>query len=175
METSCLNQRKTLQRWRHCELFRISRPHRARNENGDNAAPHTQQGSPGHTARCQSGGPEVSLQTMHFLYLGVVLSTQAPTLCHTLMTDPTRVGMLRSFQAGALRFGRCFVHTKGAPAKDRGDGHPAVRACGSESWPGALRGPPNGTLKPPPNGYWFPSPTTHRPDACYDRGAPLFH
>ena len=38
-----------------------------RNKNGDNAAPHTQQCSPGPTARCRSGSPEIYMQTMHFL------------------------------------------------------------------------------------------------------------
>ena len=64
---------------RHCDLFRITRPHHARNGNGDNDAPHIQQGSPGPTTRCRSGGPEVYMQTMHFWYLGAVLSTQVPT------------------------------------------------------------------------------------------------
>ena len=65
----------------HCDRFRISRPRRDRYGNGDNAAPHTQQDSPGSTARCRSDGPEVSMQTMHFLCWCAVLSTQAPTLC----------------------------------------------------------------------------------------------
>ena len=41
----------------HCDRFRISRSYRARNENGDNAATHTQCGSPGPTARCRYGEP----------------------------------------------------------------------------------------------------------------------
>ena len=72
---------------------------------------------------------------MHVLYLDAVLSTQAPSLCHKLTTDATRGGMLRPFQAGAVPHGICFAHSEGAPAKDQGDGHPAVRACASESRP----------------------------------------
>ena len=47
------------------------------------------------------------------------LSTQAPTLCQTLRgetTDPTRMGMLQSVQAGAVRYGGCPVHSNGAHA-----------------------------------------------------------
>ena len=39
----------------------------------------------------------IYIQMMHFLYLGVVLSTQTPTFCQKLRTDPTCVAMLRSF------------------------------------------------------------------------------
>ena len=39
-------------------------------------------------------------------------------------TDPTRVGMLRPFQARAVRYGGCLVHVKVAPTIDRGDGDP---------------------------------------------------
>ena len=47
------------------------------------------------------------------------LSTQAPTLCQTLRgetTDPTRMSMLQSVQAGAVRYGGCPVHSNGAHA-----------------------------------------------------------
>ena len=68
-----------------------------------------------------------------------VFSMQTPTSCRGQTTDSTRVGMLRSFQARAVRYGGCPVHVKGAPAKDRGDGDPAVRVCDLGSRPGALR------------------------------------
>ena len=53
--------------------------------------------------------------------------------------DRFKRDMPQRFQAGTVPYGRCFVHTKIATANDRSDGHPAVRARGSESRPGALR------------------------------------
>ena len=54
-------------------------------------------------------------------------------------TVPTRVGMLRSFQARAVRYRGTPVHVTGSPTKDQRDGDPAVRACDLGSRPGAIR------------------------------------
>ena len=89
-------------------VFDTCRYHRARTDNRDNAAPHTQQGSPVPAALCRGVGPEMYLQTMHSLYLGVFISMHAPTSCH-YTKDLTRVGMLPSFSAWDVLYGRLFV------------------------------------------------------------------
>lgn len=47
--------------------------------------------------------------------------------------------MLQSVQVGAVRYGRCPVHSKRALDKARGDGDTAVRICYVDPWSGALR------------------------------------
>ena len=54
-------------------------------------------------------------------------------------TGPTRMGMLQTVQAGAVRCGGCLVHSKGAHAKGRGDGDLAVQMCDANPRQGALR------------------------------------
>ena len=79
------------------------------------------------------------MQMVQLLYLGDLTDASADIMPENKPTDPTRVGMLRSFQARAVRYGGCPVHIKVAPANDRGDGGPAVRVCDLDSRPGALR------------------------------------
>ena len=48
-------------------------------------------------------------------------------------TGPTRVGMLRSVQAGAVRYGDSFTHAEGAHANVRGDGDTVAWVCDVDS------------------------------------------
>ena len=73
------------------------------------------------------------MQTMKFLHLGV-LSTQTPTLTK----DPTRMGMLHGSSGGCtIRRMPSVTLKEGAPAKERGEGDPAIRVRDLGSWPGA--------------------------------------
>ena len=66
------------------------------------------------------------------------LSTRALTaFARDQATDPSRMGMLQTIQAGVVRYGDRPVHSEGAHAKGRGDGDPAAQACDEDSRPGA--------------------------------------
>ena len=68
-------------------------------------------------------------QTMQFLYLGGLVVASADLMPEIKRRIRLAIGMLQSVQTGAVRYGGCPVHSKGAHAKGRGNGDP----CGSDS------------------------------------------
>ena len=87
----------------------------------------------------EAAGLRYNIQTMHFLYLGRSCRRKRRGYARNQTTAPTRMGMLQTVQAGAsCTTWRVPVHSKGAPAKDRGGGDRAVRVRDLDSRPGAL-------------------------------------
>ena len=97
-----------------------------RKGNRDNSTVDTQPGTPGLTARCRSNGPEAYSDEMKVLYLGGLVGAYA----RNQTTGLTRMGMLQSAQVGAVDM-EAF-HSRGAPIKGRGDGHPV--SLGRLAW-----------------------------------------
>ena len=81
------------------------------------AAAHIQPGAPDLTARRRSSGPEVNADYAVSVP-GRSYRCKPRHHARDQTTDPTRVGMLRPFQARAVRYEGCPVHVTGAPAKD---------------------------------------------------------
>ena len=77
---------------------------RVRKENGDDAAADTQPGNPDFTARRRSSGPEVYADNAVSVP-GRPCRRKRRHCARGETTDPTRMGMLQSIQAGAVRYG----------------------------------------------------------------------
>ena len=95
----------------HGGHYRSSRPHCVRKENGDHAVADTEPGTLDLTARHSNRGPEVLTDDAVF-GPGRSCRRKRWHYARDQRTDSTRKGLLQSVQAGA---------------KDRGDGHPALR------------------------------------------------
>ena len=65
-------------------------------------------------------------QTAQFLYLGGLIDASADLMPEIKIVGPTRMGMLKSIQAGTVRYGGCPVRSEVAHAQGRGDGNPAA-------------------------------------------------
>ena len=77
-------------------------------------------------------------QTTQFLYLGGSYRRMRRYYARDQTAGPTRMGMLQSLQAGAIRYGGCPVRSEVAHDKGRGDGNPDLRVRTVDPLQGAL-------------------------------------
>ena len=78
-------------------------------------------------------------QATQFLYLRRSCRRKRRCCARDQTAGPTRMDMLQSIQAGAVRYGGCPVHSEGAHANGRGDGDSAVRVRNVDPRQGAVR------------------------------------
>lgn len=78
-------------------------------------------------------------------------------------TNPIRMGMLLTVQAGAERLGGFPVRRNGAHAYGQGDGDPALRVWDVDSPPRARRVAPNDIQSVVPTDHSLPATRAHRP------------